>query len=119
MCGRAATCTKSTATRGVYVFQFILVAVTAYLFSNWAYKWLEKVPGNNLSIIVYPSIYNDNVVLAQCTLEDNTSCYGALSVYRICFGLTESTISFGSNCKFFDTTVISHFHGSVFNWCTE
>lgn len=76
MCGKTTSCTKSTATRAVYVFQFILVAVVAYLFSNWAYKWLEKVP-----------------VLRECISHNDPSstdisCYGALAVYRICFGLT-------------------------------
>jgi hypothetical protein len=45
MCGRSAACTKSTATRGIYVVQFLLVSVVAYLFSNYAWKWLEEVPG--------------------------------------------------------------------------
>jgi hypothetical protein len=71
MCGRVVSCTKSTATRGIYVFQFVLVAVVAYFFSNWAYKWLEEVP-----------------VLKECTTDESRSCYGALAVYRITFGLT-------------------------------
>lgn len=45
MCGKATSCTKSTATRGIYVFQFLLVSVVAYLFSNWAEQWLQNVPG--------------------------------------------------------------------------
>lgn len=52
MCGKAVACTKSTATRGVYVFQFILVAITAYLFSDWAYKWLPDVPGRYFLLFI-------------------------------------------------------------------
>eukprot|EP00026_Physarum_polycephalum_P008459 Phypoly_transcript_08545.p1 GENE.Phypoly_transcript_08545~~Phypoly_transcript_08545.p1 ORF type:complete len:454 (+),score=42.65 Phypoly_transcript_08545:52-1362(+) len=71
ICGRSASCTKSTATRGIYVFQFLLVSVVAYLFSNYAYKWLEEVP-----------------VLKECTKNQAITCSGALAVYRITFGLS-------------------------------
>lgn len=71
MCGRSASCTKSTATRGIYVFQFLVVSIVAYLFSNYAYQWLERVP-----------------VLKECTTDNSHTCTGALAVYRITFGLT-------------------------------
>jgi len=54
------------------VAQFILIAVVAFLLSNWSYKWLEDVP-----------------VLKQCMEDGGTvTCYGALAVYRVTFGLT-------------------------------
>lgn len=69
MCGRTIACSKSTATRAVYVAQFILVSIVAYVFSYWAYKWLPDVP-----------------VLKEC--KDGVVCAGALTVFRITFGLT-------------------------------
>lgn len=70
MCGKVVSCKKSSATRGIYVFQFLLVAVIAYIFSNWAQDWLQKVP-----------------VFQQCPAGAVSSCYGTLAVYRITFGL--------------------------------
>eukprot|EP01111_Echinosteliopsis_oligospora_P007692 TRINITY_DN2295_c0_g1_i1.p1 TRINITY_DN2295_c0_g1~~TRINITY_DN2295_c0_g1_i1.p1 ORF type:complete len:462 (-),score=119.91 TRINITY_DN2295_c0_g1_i1:3-1388(-) len=67
LCGKSFTCQKSAATRGMYVFQFILISVIAYIFSYWAHDWFKDVP-----------------VLKQC---DEMQCYGNLSVYRITFGL--------------------------------
>jgi len=71
-------CKKSSATRGIYVFQFLVVAVVAYIFSNWAEDWLKNVP-----------------VFKECP-EGNT-CYGALAVYRITFGLA---VSCALTCKY-------------------
>ena len=45
MCGKVVSCRKSSATRGIYVFQFLVVAVVAYIFSNWAQDWLKNIPG--------------------------------------------------------------------------
>jgi len=76
MCGKVVSCRKSSATRGIYVFQFLVVALVAYIFSNFAHDWLKNVP-----------------VLQQC--PPDSTCFGALAVYRICFGLTAYHIVLG------------------------
>ncbi|KYQ89646.1 hypothetical protein DLAC_09612 [Tieghemostelium lacteum] len=59
---------KSTVTRIIYVFFFLLLAVLAYVFSYFSFDWL-----NNIDI------------LKICS--QNNECYGALVVFRISFGL--------------------------------
>jgi len=60
--------TKSSSSRAAYVVLLLLVSIVSYVFSNWAYEWLAKVP-----------------VMQACPAD--STCYGALAVYRITFGL--------------------------------
>jgi len=76
MCGKVVSCKKSSATRGIYVFQFLLVAVVAYIFSNWAHEWLKRIPA-----------------FQEC--PPGITCEGALAVYRITFGLAAYHILLG------------------------
>ncbi|KAF2073863.1 hypothetical protein CYY_004823 [Polysphondylium violaceum] len=59
---------KSTLTRIVYIFFFLLVSVVAYVMSYWTFSWFNNID-----------------VLKVCM--DNDECVGTLVVFRLTFGL--------------------------------
>jgi len=44
-CGKVIPCSKSIATRGMYVFLFFLSAVVQYVLNTWSYKLFTWIPG--------------------------------------------------------------------------
>eukprot|EP01132_Coremiostelium_polycephalum_P005760 gene5760-7168_t len=61
------TVKKSTCTRIIYIVMFLVISILTYVFSYWAYSWFSNLD-----------------VFKICT---NSSCFGALLVYRMTFGL--------------------------------
>eukprot|EP01113_Clastostelium_recurvatum_P036971 TRINITY_DN535_c0_g1_i1.p1 TRINITY_DN535_c0_g1~~TRINITY_DN535_c0_g1_i1.p1 ORF type:complete len:453 (-),score=117.12 TRINITY_DN535_c0_g1_i1:115-1473(-) len=77
LCGKACSCSssptaRSNSTRAAYVILFLVVSVVSFLFSNWAFDWLSKIP-------YIPATFH--------SCPPDSTCYGALAVYRITFGL--------------------------------
>jgi len=69
-CGRAIPCGTSVRTRVVYVLIFLFSTATAWACANWGKDIWQHLP--------------DTVANFSCTAS---SCFGALSVYRICFAM--------------------------------
>ncbi len=73
-CGKLVPCTKSIATRVMYVVMFVLAAIAMYIFNFWSYKMLSWIP-----------------VLDLCS-GDSRWCVGVLSAARVCFAVSISFI---------------------------
>jgi len=70
-CGKAIPFGTAVKTRLMYVVMFFVVIVSCWVFVNWGHKFVDQVP----SYIIDPMF---------CDVHH---CFGALSVYRISFGL--------------------------------